>query len=121
MRVDQGQIVEITGWVRIDKPFADGDGLHIVDSLGGPELSLIVGQTSGWQTFRMVRAAGQMTELRLTFALTGLGSAKVDAVMVRALQQPIARRLPTVSGTRSTSATSTGDNSGPLLVVPNSR
>jgi hypothetical protein len=90
--------VEITGWVKIDKPFSTpGEGLSIIDSLGGPELSIAVGNTSGWQMFRMVRAVPQPTDLRLTFALTGVGSAKVDAVMVRTLEQPVARRLPAVS------------------------
>ena len=94
--------VEITGWVRVDQPFSTpGEGLAIIDSLGGPELSLVVGETSGWQMFRMVRAVPQPAELRLTFALTGVGSAKVDAVMVRTLQQPVARRLPAVPGSSS--------------------
>ena len=92
--VSQNQLIEISGWVRVDEPFAGGEGLEIGDSLGGPALSLVVSQTSGWQPFRMIRAATEPTQLRLTFSLTGLGSAKVDAVMVRTLEQPIARRLP---------------------------
>ena len=97
MQLEPNMTVEITGWVRVDQPFSTpGEGLAIIDSLGGPELSLLVGQTSGWETFRLVRAVPQASELRLTFALNGMGSAKVDAVMVRTLQQPIARRLPTV-------------------------
>ena len=98
MPVEKGQIIEITGWVRVDEPIAGSvDGLQIVDSLGGAELSLAVDQTSGWQPFQIVRAVPEATDLRLTFALTGLGTAHVDGVMVRALQQPVARRLPPVS------------------------
>ena len=47
--------------------------------------------------FRLIRVTSLPTNLRVTFALTGNGSAKVDAIMVRTLQQPIARRLPTVN------------------------
>jgi hypothetical protein len=102
MPVDKGQIIEITGWVRIDAPIeGDGEGLQIADSLGGSELSLAIQQTSGWQPFHLVRAVPESTELRLTFALAGLGSARVDAVMVRTLKQPIARRLPAATSPQS--------------------
>jgi hypothetical protein len=92
--IDPNQVVEITGWVRVDRPFAEGEGLEVVDSLGGPALAIVVGQTYGWQPFRMIRAASEPAQLRLTFALVGTGAAKVDAVMVRTLSQPVARRLP---------------------------
>ncbi|HVT26661.1 MAG TPA: hypothetical protein VHE81_01460, partial [Lacipirellulaceae bacterium] len=94
MPVDQNQIVEITGWVEINQSFASGDGLVIVDSLGGPSLSLVINQTTGWQPFRIIRAAPEPAKFHITFALAGLGTAKVDAVMVRTLAEPIARRLP---------------------------
>ncbi len=106
--VDAGKLVEITGWVRIEKPFGPtGGGLAIVDTLGGPELSLVVHEASSWQSFRMIRAVPKSTELRLTFALMGLGAAKIDAVMVRTLQQPIARRLPEIAGAGSANPPST--------------
>jgi hypothetical protein len=102
MPVSEGQVIEITGWVRVDEPLGgDGGGLQIVDSLGGGELSLAARSTTGWQPFRMVRAVPEPTELRLTFALCGTGSAQVDAVMVRALQQPLARRLPPATSPQS--------------------
>jgi hypothetical protein len=93
MPVSEGQTIEIRGWVRVDGPIA-GDALRILDSLGGPELSLAIRETSGWQPFRMIRGVPKSTELRVTFALAGIGSAKIDGVMVRPLQQPSPRRLP---------------------------
>ena len=100
VRVEKDQIVEITGWVRVDDPITGSvDGLQIVDSLGGAELTLTIGRTSGWQPFHIVRAVTESTDLRLTFALTGLGTAHIDGVMVRTLQQPVARRLPPVEPT----------------------
>jgi len=123
MPVTQNQLIEISGWVRVDEAFAGGEGLEINDSLGGPALSLVVNQTSGWQPFRMIRAATEPTQLRLTFSLTGLGSAKVDAVMVRTLEQPIARRLPPAPPTSTATATNVGASgaAGPGLLAPPTR
>jgi hypothetical protein len=123
--VSQNQLIEISGWVRVDEPFAGGEGLEIVDSLGGPALSLVVNQTAGWQPFRMIRAVTDLTQLRLTFSLTELGSAKVDAVMIRTLQQPVARRLPPAPPTGAATATATnvsaGGAGGPGLLAPPTR
>jgi hypothetical protein len=95
--LNESQIVEVTGWVRVDKAFEKpGSGLVIMDTIGGPELSLVVGATSGWQSFRLIRAAPKATELRLTFALTGIGTANVDGVVVRTLEQPVPQRLPEI-------------------------
>jgi hypothetical protein len=123
MPVSQNQMIEITGWVRVDEAFTGGEGLEISDSLGGPALALVVNQTSGWQPFRMIRAATEPTQLRLTFSLTGLGSAKVDAVMVRVLEQPVARRLPPAPPTGSATATNVGAGgaAGPGLLAPPTR
>jgi hypothetical protein len=104
--LEAGKLVEISGWVRVDQPFVSpSGGLAIVDTLGGPELSLVVRETSGWQTFRIVRAVPKTSELRVTFALTSYGSARVDAVMMRTLDEPIARRLPAVSDSAASPAT----------------
>jgi hypothetical protein len=114
--------VEITGWVRVDQQFSTpGEGLEIIDSLGGAELSLVVSETSGWQMFRMVRAAPKPAELRLTFALSGIGSAKIDAVMVRSLQQPFARRLPAVSAPNLGRPPSTAGGPAPISSAPKTR
>ena len=72
-RLSKGKSLRVTGWVRIDEPIQESiDGLEIVDSLGGPELALTVRQTTGWQPFQIVRGVPESTELRVTFALTGL-------------------------------------------------
>jgi hypothetical protein len=121
--VSPNQLIEISGWVRVDEPFASGECLEIADSLGGPALSLVVSQTAGWQPFRMIRAATEPAQLRVSFSLTGLGSAKVDAVMVRTLVQPIARRLPpaTLSGTATATNVGAGGAAGPGLLAPPTR
>jgi hypothetical protein len=104
MPVEAGQTIQINGWIRVETPLAAGDGLQIVDSIGGPELSLVIRNTDGWQPFEMIRSARASADLRLTFALIGLGTAKVDAVMVRTLQQPLARRLPSAESTERPTA-----------------
>jgi hypothetical protein len=125
MSVVEGQVVEITGWVRIDGSITGSvDGLQIVDSLGGPELALSVRQTSGWQPFQLIRGVPESSELRLTFALSGLGAASIDGVMVRTLDPPVVRRLPAVSPADAqpqASSDNVADNAGPLLVAPGAR
>jgi hypothetical protein len=109
--------VEITGWVRVDGSITGSpEGLQIVDSLGGPDLALSVRSTSGWQRFQMVRAATESTELRLTFALAGIGAARIDAVMLRPLKPPTQQATPVASG--ATPLNVRPVTSGPLLVVP---
>jgi hypothetical protein len=120
--VEQGQIIEISGWVRVDEPIqASIDGLQILDSLGGPELALTVQQAADWQHFRIIRGVPEATELRVTFALAGLGKAQIDGVMVRELTRPAPRRLPPVSPIESQLGPNTANNSGPLFVAPGAR
>jgi hypothetical protein len=120
--VEQGQIIEISGWVRVDEPIqASIDGLQILDSLGGPELALTVQQAADWQHFRIIRGVPEATELRVTFALAGLGKAQIDGVMVRELTRPTPRRLPPVTPTDSPIGPNTANNSGPLFVAPGAR
>jgi hypothetical protein len=121
--IDANKIVEITGWARVDSSFSGDDGLEIADSLGGTALAIVVGQTAGWQPFHMIRATTEPTQLQLTFSVAGLGAAKVDAVMVRTLDEPTLRRLPaaplatpSTPGAKSASATA-----GPGLMAPPTR
>jgi hypothetical protein len=93
MRVDVGQLVEITGWTRVSEAGPDWGELVISDSFGGPELALRLSTTPGWQSFRVVRAA-TASELEISFELVGAGVSELDAVMVRPLVQAVARRLP---------------------------
>jgi hypothetical protein len=119
--VNPSQLIEITGWVRVDRPFANGAGLEIADSIGGPSLAILVGQTSDWQPFRMIRASAEPAQLRLRFALTGIGSAKIDGVMLRVLQQPVARRLPPAQPVRMSTATKAAGAGGSLFAMPPAR
>jgi len=98
IRATAGEPLEISGWVRVTEPISGSiEGLEVIDSLGGRELALRVRHTEDWQPFRMIRGANETTNVTLTFALRGVGSACVDGVMVRSLAAPSAKRLPTVT------------------------
>jgi hypothetical protein len=86
-------------------------------------MSLAVRQTSGWQPFQIIRAVPQSTQLRLWFALAGVGTASIDGVMARTLDRPVIRRLPPVSSARNAApdTANTAENAGPLLVSPGTR
>ena len=89
--VHEGELLEVTGWVRIDEPITGhADGLQVVDNLGGTDLSLRIRKTDGWQPFRIVRHVPTSTNFRMTFALHGFGKARLDAIMV----QPLAAVRP---------------------------
>jgi hypothetical protein len=117
--VSAGQVVEIAGWARVEPQSRNsGDGLQIVDSLGGPELALTIHETNGWERFEIIRAISEPTELRLTFAFIGLGTTRLDAVMVRPILQQAARRPPNLAPRDGAAASTTPAAAGPILVAP---
>jgi hypothetical protein len=86
VRIRAGELVEITGQVRVPKALLGSvDGLEIIDTLGGPELATRIQAAPSWQRFRMIRAATADTDLTITIALTGLGTAQVDNLAIRTL------------------------------------
>ncbi len=121
-----GKLLEIEARVWVPQPVKGSvDGLLVFDSLGGPALAERVGQTPAWRRLVLYRivpqeAAGE--PFTVTFALTGLGEARIDEVAVRVLD-----RSGGVSGTAvSTSPQARGalpfpqpsDLLGPGTVAP---
>lgn len=112
--VETGQWVRIHGWVQVPAPIVGSvDALLIFDSLTGQPLAERIGETKGWQEFTLYRAAPRSGPLTVTFALTGLGVARIDDVTIEPLvprhaspqpatqappaaQAPLVRRLPPV-------------------------
>lgn len=81
--VESGQLVRIRGWVDVPAPIVGSvDGLMIFDSLTGPALAERIGQTRGWQEFSLYRIAPQAGAVTVTFALSGVGSARIDDVAI---------------------------------------
>lgn len=87
--VKQGQIVRVHGWVNVPaRLIGTADGLHVFDSVGGPELGDRIRITQGWREFTLYRSVPENGQLTLTFALTGLGEASIDSVSVHLLDPP---------------------------------
>jgi len=89
--VPTGKLLEIEARVWVPERIRGSvDGLLVFDSLGGPALAERVGQTQGWRRLVLYRivppdAAGE--PFTLTFAVAGLGEARVDEVTVRVLDR----------------------------------
>jgi hypothetical protein len=89
LRVQAGQLVMIHGWAKVPRPLSGNvDGLMIFDSLAGPSLGIRLPQTTGWQEFQLFRLVDATQEITVTFALPGLGEARLDQLSVRALDMP---------------------------------
>ncbi|MFM8415719.1 MAG: hypothetical protein ACKOCX_13480, partial [Planctomycetota bacterium] len=86
-----GKLIEISARVMVPEPITGSvDGLLIFDSLGGPALAERVGPTRDWRRLvlhRIVPADAAGEPLVVTFALSGLGEARLDDVSVRTLER----------------------------------
>jgi len=92
--LEAGQLVRIQGWVDVPEPITGSvDGLMIFDSFSGEALAERIGETKGWQPFLLYRLAPSSGMMRLTFALTGLGEARLDEVSVQVLEPPAPNEL----------------------------
>ena len=91
MRVPAGRLLEIQARVWVPRPIKGSvDGLLVFDSIGGPALAERVGMTSAWRRlvlYRIVPADAADEPLTVTFALTGMGEARIDDVSVRVLER----------------------------------
>ena len=87
--VEAGQLLEIQGWVRIAEPITGSvDGLLVIDSITGPSLAQRITTPGQWQAFTIYRAAPRTGAMTVTFALSGLGEAWLDDIIVRPVLRP---------------------------------
>ena len=118
--VKAGQMVRIHGWVNVPAAIAGSDdGAMIIDNVGGASLAERILVTNGWQEFSIYRAVLQDTELRVTFAMTGVGQVHFDEVTVRTVDLPSQIRRPTNNQVNSPSTDrsakkESGENPGML-------
>jgi len=86
-----GKLLQIEARVWVPKPVRGSvDGLLVFDSFGGPALAERVAASPGWRRLILHRIApedGLGEPLVVTFALTGLGEARIDEVSVRVLER----------------------------------
>lgn len=111
VRVPPGRLLEIQARVWVPRPIKGSvDGLLVFDSLGGPALAERVGVTSSWRRlvlYRIVPADAVDEPLTVTFALTGMGEARIDDVSIRVLDRGVGGIPATVVSTQP-AATSQG-------------
>jgi len=91
VRAPAGRLLEIQARVWVPRPIKGSvDGLLVFDSLGGPALAERVGMTPAWRRlvlYRIVPADATEEPLTVTFALTGMGEARIDDVSIRVLER----------------------------------
>lgn len=91
--VRSDQIVRIHGWARMVTPLqGTRDGMLVFDSLGGKPLGLRVQSGGDWQEFSLYRAVGEDQSVNVSFVLSGLGEAWIDAVSISALESSTMNR-----------------------------
>ena len=93
-----GTLLEISAQVWVPQRVEGSvDGLLVFDSYGGPALAERVNQTDSWRRLVLYRIvppantdddpAAEPPPLTVTFALTGLGEARIDAIAIRPLSR----------------------------------
>ncbi|MFM1902468.1 MAG: hypothetical protein RLZZ440_368 [Planctomycetota bacterium] len=93
LAVPVGKLVAISAQVWVPEAITGSvDGLLVFDSLGGPALAERVGPSKDWRRLVLYRivppeAAGE--PVTVTFALSGLGEARVDEVTVTPLERAV--------------------------------
>lgn len=85
--VYKGQLVHVTGWVKVAAPsLRNLEGAILYDNLGGPTTALRWRTKADWQPFDFVREARETGDFTLTMALTGLGEICFDDLKIIALE-----------------------------------
>ena len=88
--VQAGQLVHISGWMRIAAPIAgNADGLMVFDNLAGPAAALRFHERQGWQQFTLVREVHASGDLRVSFVLSGMGDVHLDDLAIVAHELPL--------------------------------
>lgn len=85
--VYKGQIVYISGWVKMASPsLASLDGALLYDSLGGRPLALRWTKEADWKRFELIREVFETTEMTVTMTLSGLGDVRFDDLQIVPLE-----------------------------------
>ncbi|WP_339729671.1 hypothetical protein [uncultured Gimesia sp.] len=83
LAVHSGQIVHVTGWVKVSSPITGNpQGATLQDSIMGPGGALHWNAQSGWQKIDLIREVPQTDNLILTLSLNGMGSILFDDLRV---------------------------------------
>lgn len=82
--VRRGQLIRIHGRAKIKSPIRGSyDGLMVFDTIGGMDLAERIKTNESWSEFTLYRVATRDTDLRVTFALSGIGEVWLDDITVQ--------------------------------------
>ena len=91
-----GQIVQITGWVRVATPIVGSlDGAVLYDTLSGHRRALRWKAGGDWGRFKLFREVRENGEFRVSMQLNGMGEIQFDDLQVRIHDAPGAATQPT--------------------------
>lgn len=101
VEVPSGKLLRIEADVFVPKAIEGSvDGLLVFDSLGGPAMAERVGPSKNWRRLVLYRMTGRESAsavpVVVTFALTGLGEAKIDNVSMRIMERAAPGSVPAV-------------------------
>lgn len=104
VRLPPGTLVRVSGWVKIPGPIKlAADGVLFYDDVGGEPLGVRLLETEGrWKQFHLYRRVPASGQISLTVALTGIGIAYFDNLLI----EPLVQMAPT-TGPRTPTPTST--------------
>lgn len=81
--VQSGQVISVSGWVRVTSPISHSvDGAIVYDNVGGPLSALRWQGVSGWQRFSFIREVEQSGNFTVTMSLGGLGEIQFDDLKI---------------------------------------
>jgi hypothetical protein len=81
--VHSGQILYVSGWVRVVSPVAGNlDGVMLYDNIGGPIGALRWRKRNTWQRFDIVRDVERSGPFQLTVSLNGMGEIQLDELKI---------------------------------------
>lgn len=87
VRMTPGTWVRVSGWVKIPTALrATADGFLLYDTAGGEGTSLRFFESMGWKQIRYYRQIPASGEIRIRFALTGIGEVLLDDFKVEPLE-----------------------------------
>jgi hypothetical protein len=87
--VKEGQVVRISGFVRIPKSLTGSvDGAMVWDSLGGEGLALRFAVAKDWTPFVLYRPVRKNGKIRVHLVTTGVGAAQFDDLQIQTADAP---------------------------------
>lgn len=92
--VYSGQIVHVTGWIRVDQgSHHPTGGIRLYDNIAGPTSALRWQEKSDWKRFELIREVRHSQNFQVFIDLIGLGDARIDELRV-VIHQPGVEQQP---------------------------